>query len=152
MAARAPTEPRHSSGLRLLAVALAVAPILAFWPAPFVRAPGRAVCMPADPLTTRKDAFKATVVYRLGPGPGPRRKTTVALNASVLVARWSAGMHAAWPSARSGGAGQSARTGATTSAPASRRRLGRRRDPDGGPASTLVREVEEPAGARAGSR
>ena len=70
MAAGPPTGPRRGPGLRLLAVALVVAPILALWPAPFVRAPGRAVCMPADPLTTRKDAFKVTVVYRLGPGPG----------------------------------------------------------------------------------
>ena len=70
MAAETSTGPRRRTGLRLLAVALVVAPALALWTAPSARAPGRVVCMPADPLTTRKDAFKVTVVYRLGPGPG----------------------------------------------------------------------------------
>jgi hypothetical protein len=47
--------------------------------------------MPADHLTTRTDAFKATVVYRLGPGPGRapawKPRTTIPTLASFATFR-----------------------------------------------------------------
>ena len=84
------------------------------------------------------------------PGPGPKRKTTVALNASDLVVRWSASMHAVRPGARPGGVGQSTRTGTATSKPTNRRRPSLRRGRTEAAEPGLAPEVEEPAGAGAG--